>query len=105
MESRKIIMEKLNEQEEVENVLKCYVDKFETFIDINNVIWNSVDIFLTTKKESKLWKENGFRKQILSKSYLWETYQSVEGENSREDVIKRKKENYKEQLRSRGYLV
>ena len=98
-------MEKLNEQEEVENVLKCYVDKFETFIDINNVIWNSVDIFLTTKKESKLWKENSFRKQIFSKCYLWETYQSVEGENSREDVIRRKEENYKEELRSRGYIV
>ena len=59
-EARKVIMEKLNEQNEVEQVLKAYVNKNETFMDINNVIWNSVDIVLSTKKAANLWENKKF---------------------------------------------
>ena len=49
LETRKNIIDKLNEQSDVEKVLKVFVNKADNFMDINNVIWNAADIFLTTK--------------------------------------------------------
>ena len=62
--------------EDVDKVLKVYVNKFDTNMDINNIRWNSVDIFLTTKKGCKHWKESEFKKHIFSKCYLWETFET-----------------------------
>ena len=45
MEARKRILEKLDEMEEIDKVLKVYVDKSESFMDVDNVRWNSADIF------------------------------------------------------------
>ena len=64
LEARKNIIEKLNEQDEVEKVLKVYVDTFDSYIDVDNVRWNSVDIFLTTNNDSNTWKKKFFRQNI-----------------------------------------
>ena len=49
LETRKNIIDKLNEQSDVEKLLKVFVKKAEYFMDINNVILNAADIFFTTK--------------------------------------------------------
>ena len=104
LETRKIIIEKLNEQKDVEKVLQVFVNKSENFIDINNLIWNAADIFLTTKCKPSMWKNQKFIKSIFSKAFLWETYQLKEGNISREDVERRKHQNHLEELRARGYM-
>ena len=37
LETRKLIIEKLSEQEEVEEVLKVFVSKVESYFDVNNI--------------------------------------------------------------------
>ena len=49
LQARKDIIEKLCKQKEVEKVDKVFVDKMESFMDVDNVRWNSIDVFLTTK--------------------------------------------------------
>ena len=39
LEVRKQLIEKLEEQDEVEHVLKVYVNKIGAFIDENNIKW------------------------------------------------------------------
>ena len=81
--ARKTIMEKLTKKYEVEEVSQKKLSKVKTNIDVNNVRWNKVDIFLKSNEELKSWKETNFRKKIFSKCYLWETFEDFEGEVSR----------------------
>ena len=92
LEARKIFIQKLNTQKEVENVDKVYVDKNEAFTDINNLNGNSVNIFLSTKEDSKLWNYISFRRKLFSKCYLWE-------------IFKRKEENRLCEMRAMVFLV
>ena len=43
-------------------------------------------------------------KNFVKKSLLWETYQLNEGNISREDVERRKRQNHLEEMRARGYM-
>ena len=104
-EARKMLMEKLNEQKEVVKVEKVYVDKNDTFIDKDNLRWNSVDIVLSTKENENDWKDKKFRRNIFSKCFLWQTYEDESGEYSRENLNFRKEQKRLSEMRSRGYLV
>ena len=42
MEARKRILDKLGTTDEVQDVLKVHVDKFESFLDVDGLRWNSV---------------------------------------------------------------
>ena len=99
LEARNNVMEKLDEQNEAEKVLKVYVDKFESFIDTNNILWRTIDIFLTTTKKANCWKDPGFVRSIYQNCYL---RKSVNGQ-TREDLKRRKEEKYNEEMRARGY--
>ena len=44
LENRKNIMEKLNEQDEVEDVEKAFISKVESYSDVDNLFWNKADI-------------------------------------------------------------
>ena len=78
----------------VESVEKVYVDKTESFIDVDDIQWNSVDKFLKSKNNAKIWKDLKFRRQIFSKCYLWDTFEDYYGGKSREILreLKKKKE-------------
>ena len=67
MDARKTIIEKLSEQDDVEKVLKVFVNKNESLWDINNFICNSVDIVLSTKQSVNVWEKKMFKKNIFSK--------------------------------------
>ena len=69
-EARKVLIDKLSAQKEVNKVNTVYVDKSEAFIDKNNLKWNSVDISLSSKENVKVWKDLNFRKNIFSKCFL-----------------------------------
>ena len=62
LESRKDIIENLGKQNEVEEVIKVFVDKSETFIDVDNVRWNNVDIFFKTKEKTDTWNNSKFKR-------------------------------------------
>ena len=64
-------MEKLNDQEEVETVDKVFVDKNESFVDVDGLQWYSVDVFLKTRENSKIWNDLNFKRKLFSKCYLW----------------------------------
>ena len=49
LEVRKQLIEKLEEQDEVEQVLKVYVNKIDAFIDENNIKWHTVGETLNSK--------------------------------------------------------
>ena len=104
LETRKTIIEKLNKQEDVEEVLKVFVSKVESYIDVNNLKWNKADITLNSKKEHKCWQQSNFRRQIFSKCYLWDSFQTFNGECTREDLIKKREEEINANLRLRGYV-
>ena len=104
MECRKKIIEKLSEQDDVDEVLKVFVSKSENYFDVDNLQWNKIDITLNSKKDSKCWQDNKFRRQIYSKCYLWDTFKDFAGECSREDLNRRRKENLDANLRMRGYV-
>ena len=97
LEARKNVIEKLEEQNEVEKVLKVYVDKFERFVDTNNILWRTIDIYLTTSEKAHCWKDSKFVKNIFQNCYL---RKSING-HTREDLKRRKEEE--EEMRSRGY--
>ena len=82
-----------------------YVDKNESFIDVNNLQWNSVDIFLKSKQNLKTWQDLSFKRKIFSKCYLWETFEDYYGEKSREHIKRIKEEERASDMRSRGYMV
>ena len=105
LEARKDLIENLSAQKEVENVDKVYVDKNETFMDIDNLRWNSIDIILTTSEKVNVWKDINFRKQIFSKCKLWETYENESGQYSRNNLNFRKNQNRLAEMRTRGYQV
>ena len=103
--TRQILIDKLKNQEEVETVDKVYVDKNESFIDVNSLQWNSVDIFLKSRKNLIFWKDLKLRRKIFSKCYLWETFEDYYGEKSRENIKRIKEEKRASEMRSRGYVV
>ena len=105
LEARNIWMEKLNEQKEVSKVEKVYVNKNDTFIDIDNLRWNSVDIVLSTTENEKVWKDKNFRRKLFSNCFLWQTYEDESGEYSRENINFRKEQRRLSEMRSMGYLV
>jgi DNA-binding Lrp family transcriptional regulator len=105
LEARKNIIEKLSEQEEVSEVLKVYVNKSDTNMDVDNLRWNSVDIFLTPKGGCKEWKESKFRKNMFSKCCLWESFESLDGDVNREEFNRKKEEKKLYELWSMGYLL
>ena len=89
-EARNAIIDKLNAQDEVDKVLKVYVDKNETFVDVDNVFWNSADVILAIKSKTSDRKKQSFIKNIFARSYLLKTCETFEGEISREDIRRRK---------------
>ena len=103
--TRQILIEKLNEQDEVEIVDKVFVDKNESFVDVDNLQWNTVDIFLKSKENLQAWKDLHFRKRIFSKCYLWETFKDRHGEKSRENLKTIQEDERNSIMRARGYLV
>ena len=92
LDTRKHIIRKLSEQEEVDEVLKVFVSKVESYFDVNNIKWNKADITLNSTKELKCWQETIFRKGLFSKCYLWDSFQNFDGECTREDLVKRRQE-------------
>ena len=64
-EARNAIIDKLNAQDGVDKLLKVYVDKNETFMDVDKVFWNSADDTLATKSKTGNWKKQSFIKNIL----------------------------------------
>ena len=66
---------------------------------------NSVDIFLKSKEESKVWNDLHFRRKLFSQCHLWETYQHWYGERSRENLKRIKEDERQIVMRSRGYIV
>ena len=100
--TRTMSIEKLNEQNEVESVDKVFVDKNESFLDIDNLQWNSVDIYLQSKENAKVWNDLNFRRKLFSQCYLWETWY---GERSRVNLKRMKEDKRLSDMRLRGYVV
>ena len=98
-------MENLNEQSEVETVKTVYVNKSDTYMDIDNLRWNTIEIVLTTNKTEILWKDRKFRHNIFSKCFLWETVQTNLGEHNREFFNKQKEDIRNSELMARGYIL
>ena len=46
-------MEKLNEQDEVEDVEKAFISKVESYSGVDNLSWNKPDIPLKSKRDVK----------------------------------------------------
>ena len=80
-----------------------YVNKTDTVMDVDNLRWNCVDIFLNPKGGYKKWKESKSRKIVFSKSYLWESFESCDGDVNREEFNKKREERKLHELWSRGY--
>ena len=96
--------EKLSEQEEVDEVLKVFVSKVESYVDVDNLKWSKADISLNSKKYLKCWQETILRKRLFSKCYLWDSFQNFDGECTREGLVKRRQERINADLRMRGYV-
>ena len=103
LEARKVIIEQLGTQKEVVKVEKVFINKSETFFDVDNVRWNNCDIFLTTKEKAETWKNSKFRQNIFSKCFLWDNFRCFEGLNTREGLLRRKEEQMQFQMSNRGY--
>ena len=105
LEARKEIIDNFGKQKEVEEVLKVFVDKSETFFDVDNVRWNNVDIFFKTKENTDTWNISKFKKRIFSKCKFWDNFRTLDNLNTREDIEKTKHERLqsKFQMLSRGY--
>ena len=89
-EARKALIDRLSDQKEVEKVDKIYVDKNESFTDIHNLKWNSVDISLRSKATVKSWKDLNFRQNIFSKCFLWDSCEDERGAFTRENLVFRR---------------
>ena len=105
MEARKRIVEKLEKLDEVEDILKVHVDQFESFLDVDKLRWNTVDIFVNSKEDAETWKDKIFRQNIFSKCYLWESYKSKDGEYSRQNLKRQKEKERGFSLRSHGFIL
>ena len=92
------------DKKEVKKVDKVFVDKSNTFMDVDNVRWNAADIFLKTSETADSWTESKFRRRIFSKCYLWENFRTVNGIKTRDDIVRMKQEQMQFELRSRGYF-
>ena len=92
LKARKPIIENILKQDEVEQVLKLYIDKMYTHVDVDNICWNTIDLIISTKKNPNIWKETKFKKRIFLKCYLWETIHNCNGEVSREDFKRQQRE-------------
>ena len=105
LEARKDIIDNLGKQNEVEEVIKVFVDKSETFFDVDNVRWNNVDIFFKTKEKTDTWNNSKFKRRFFSKCKLWDNFRTLDKLNNREDIEKTKHERLqiKFQMLSRGY--
>ena len=104
LEARKTIIERLDKQKEVIKVEKVFVDKSETFFDVDNVRWNNIDISITSNEKADAWKDSKFLQIIFSKCFLWENFRSFEGLNTREILLRRKEEQLQFEISTRGYL-
>ena len=91
-EARKALIDRLSDQKEVEKVEKVYVDKNESFTDIHNLKWNTVDILLRSKATVKSWKDLNFRKNIFSKCFLWDSCEDERGAFTRENLVFRRQQ-------------
>ena len=67
LEARKKVMDKLKEQSDVESVKTVYVSKNDSFFDIDDLRWNTIEIVITSKKNETTWKDKKFRKSLFSK--------------------------------------
>ena len=67
LEARKVIIEQLGTQKEVVKVEKVFINKSETFFDVDNVRWNNIDIFITSNEKADAWKDSKFLQIIFSK--------------------------------------
>ena len=81
LETRKNIIENLNKQDEVEEVLKAFISKVESFSDVDGLVWNKADITLRSQKDLKYWQADKFRRSIFSRCYLWQTFKDFDGEH------------------------
>ena len=100
--TRNEVIEKLEEQDEVEKTLKLFVNNFETYVDRYNVHWKAADIILSSKIPADQWKEDKFKKVIFQKCYLRETFTTINGEISREFVKRRRQEKLEAERRGMG---
>ena len=66
-----------------------YINKFETFVDTDNIYWKTVDLFITTKQEVDLCS---IKERIFQNCYLRETISTNTGKLNREDLKKQKEE-------------
>ena len=73
LKARKSVIEKLEEQVEVEKVKTVYINKSDTYFDKDNLRWNTIEIVLTTKKPKSLWNDKKFKNSLFSKCYIWKT--------------------------------
>ena len=103
LEARKTIIERLDKQKEVLKVEKVFMDKLETFFDVDNVRWSNIDIFITSNEKADAWKDSKFLQIIFSKCFLWENFRSFEGLNTREILLRRKEEQHQFDISTRGY--
>ena len=103
IEAEQKIIEKLLEQDEVDKVLKLYIDKMVTYVDVHNVYWNAADLIISTNKKANLWEETKSKKNIYSKCYLWEIVEAFNGDTGR-DEIKRRQEMQRAHMRPIGYF-
>ena len=98
-------MDKLKEQSDVESVKTVYVSKNDSFFDIDDLRWNTIEIVITSKKNETTWKDKKFRKSLFSKCYLWETVETNLGEHTRAYFFKQKEDQRNSELRARGYIL
>ena len=89
-ETRNNLIKKLEEQEEIDKILKMFVNDYETYVDKYNVHWKVTNIILRTKLHSDLWSEDKFRKHIFQKCYLSENVTTNNGTISMDDLNKRR---------------
>ena len=105
LKTRKVVIEKLEEQVEVEKVKTVYINKCDTYFDKDDLRWNSTEILLTTKKPASYWKDKKFKCSLFSKCYIWETVETNLGEHNREYFSQQKQEMRNAELRTRGYVL
>ena len=75
-------------------VEKVFVDQNEEFIDVDDLRWNSVDIFsqVLSMETDKFGKDLNLRRIFFSNCFLWGNYKNI-GVFSREHVKIRERKN------------
>ena len=105
LKARQTVMDRLNEHSDVETVKTVYVSKDNSYFDIDDLKWNTIEIVLTTKKKEVTWKDKKIRKSVFSKCYLWETIETNLGEHNRTYFLKQKEDQRNTEMRARGYIL